>query len=305
MEEKFEEGKNSSNGIIILVVLLILVIIGMGGYICYDKFVAKSEFSTNINESNKSNKSNSEELDLSDSRFSNLYDAFDIFAYNNDLNHNNIKNNQLSFIALRDLKESDITKTSEQTQLGSYYYTLNLSTVEANVKKYLGSDYQFEPTHLVKQSVAVSFNPDNVGNGLQVIEYNSETKTYKVTFGGIGSGVYGPSINVTTQEKSKAVLKDDTITLETKAIYYTSKDIADGSGIITSVTYDFYSDRAKTNKVDTRTYNVGEIDKNTGLLSIYGINVNASEFSKYSTIVYTFKLDSNTGNYYFVSAITK
>ncbi len=123
---------------------------------------------------------------------------------------------------------------------------------------------------------------------LSFIDYDANTKNYKVRFSGTGSGS-GPIENVTTSKITSAILKDDIITVKEQVIFYTYTHIIENQQLI----YQIYSDEAKTNLIDTKTFEDGTVSS---------IDINIDDYNQTSTNTYTFKKDNN-GNYYFAGNI--
>lgn len=60
LDEKKVQGKKNNKGLIVLVVLLLVVVLGLSGYICYDKFFSEKEDAT-VEKKNESAKNVTED----------------------------------------------------------------------------------------------------------------------------------------------------------------------------------------------------------------------------------------------------
>ncbi|MBQ6477362.1 MAG: hypothetical protein IJI43_02900 [Bacilli bacterium] len=285
-----EENKKSNSKI--LIIFLVLIILGLVGYIAYDKFVVKDS-NEPVEEEKEEEKE--EELSLDDSRFNDIYEKVSSIAKHKDVpNLSSLTEKDYPSIVFRDLSSTDFIKIDEKTEWGDNYYTIKYDAVDKIIKKYFGSDFKYNPDGFVDASLAITgidTPKDSVGSGLTIISYDSQSKLYKVRFSGIG----GTSIDLAKlidEEKSKAVLKGDVITLTTSVIYITPTSNFDKE----EVRYDVYSDREKTKSLLSKTYSFSEA-KN--------ITIKPTDFEDCGHLVYTFKYDDTLDSYYFVSVVTK
>lgn len=287
------EKKNSSKKNVVVIVLLILAICGLVFYICYDKGLIFS----NKEETNDGNKTKEEVVEkqdvketlaLDDSRFYKIYDNLKNYTYlvNRENGYKSFSNDELGNISILGLVNSDVSMTGEKTQWGGDYYIFSASKCESELKSHFGKDVVFDKNSIVGKSYVTKVNIGE-GSGMVIESYDSSKDTYKVRFGGLG-GATGPAAKEITRKIVSAKLVNDVITVEEKAIYISV------SGDYNTLNYTIYSDPQKTKVLDTKNYNVSDVNTKTISVDDY--------LNSASTITHSYKLDSTSGNYYFVSS---
>lgn len=287
-----DSNKKSSKGYIIALITAVIVILGLVGYIFYEKgFLFSHTDNREINMTNKREKNkeidDTEELEKNDSRFINLYNDLKDYSYGatrkDSTDYSSI---EYAFLVGKNIKEADITKTSETWEYGTYY-VIEGSKIENILREYFGSSFTFDRNKIVSTSTSVDFDPNGEGSGMTFVSYDSANDNYKLTFAGIG-GTSGPSATIMNQEIVAASRKNEEITVISKAIYINTQNDAN------SIKYDIYSDKDQTNLIESFTYSYEEVSSKSISVENY--------LEKASTITYQFKLDQNTNKYYFVSS---
>ena len=300
--EKQEEKKSGASAAAIII--LVVIIIGFMVYIAYDKgYIFKSkqtkEKSTPVETNKKENKENktveptsgeAKEIDLDDSRFIGIYKKLQKYTYsmNRENGYKSFSDKDLATIAIKSFKETDIEKTSEKDN-GSTYYKFKGDTIIKHLKNYFKSDVTINKEKLNDLFVATNVNFD--GSGMQIKSYDKENDEYKVIFGGIG-GTTGPSPKITVRKIISATKQEDgSIKVVEKAIYYTSTTFND------DMYFNIYSDPSNNYNIDGKHFKVSNVTNE---------KIDVNDYSdKASTITHIFKLDKETGDYYFASSVIK
>ena len=300
--EKQEEKKSGASAAAIII--LVVIIIGFMVYIAYDKgYIFKSkqtkEKSTPVETNKKENKENktvestsgeAKEIDLDDSRFIGIYKKLQKYTYsmNRENGYKSFSDKDLATIAIKSFKEADFEKTSEKDN-GSTYYKFKGDTIIKHLKNYFKSDVTINKEKLNDLFVATNVNFD--GSGMQIKSYDKDKDEYRVTFGGIG-GTSGPSPKITARKIISATKQEDgSIKVVEKAIYYTSTTFND------DMYFNIYSDPSNNYSIDGKHFKVSNVTNE---------KIDVNDYSdKASTITHIFKLDKETGDYYFASSVIK
>lgn len=295
MSEKNVNKKKKSVGVIVLIIALILIIIGMGFYIAYDKGFVFADEKVIEKDENKAGENKNEDIvekdiSLDDSRFLGIYTKLSKYTYkqNKENGYNSFTDTELGIIAATELQESDFTKTAEVDQWGIPYYTFKGDVLVKYLQKYFENSVTLNKTSLVNLSVIINVNFD--GSGMMIESYDSNSDEFKVRFSGVG-GTTGPVPTIIERKIISAKEKSDIITIQEKAIYYTS------SSYNGTACYSIYADPSMLKLLESKTYDESTVSNET--LSVDSYIDNAS------TITQTYKLDEKTGNYYFVSSVIK
>jgi len=288
--------ENKSNKSKWIIIILVIIIICMAIYYCFDKGYIKVNFSGNNTSTSESTEAKEEDISFTDSKFINIYNDLGDSIYNaqrtngySSFTLDDLKDIVALYLK-KNLKENDFTKTSEKDEWGRFYYTYKGSFVDDVLKELFGTTIKYDKSSLLSNGVMLSFvMPD--GNAMMTTLYDATTDTYKCWFGGSG-GTSGNAPIITKRVITSAKIKDNTITLVEKAIYY---DVDYAS----NTTYKIYSDLAKKNLIDTKTYDESNADTSKQTISVedYG--------DKVSTITSTYKLDNTTNTYYFAGSTIK
>lgn len=300
--KKQEEKKSGASAAAIII--LVVIIIGFMVYIAYDKgYIFKSkqtkEKSTPVETNKKENKENktveptsgeAKEIDLDDSRFIGIYKKLQKYTYsmNRENGYKSFSDKDLATIAIKSFKEADFEKTSEKDN-GSTYYKFKGDTIIKHLKNYFKSDVTINKEKLSDLFVATNVNFD--GSGMQIKSYDKDKDEYKVIFGGIG-GTSGPSPKITARKIISATKQEDgSIKVVEKAIYYTSTIFND------DMYFNIYSDPSNNYNIDGKHFKVSNVTNE---------KIDVNDYSdKASTITHIFKLDKETGDYYFASSVIK
>ena len=170
------------------------------------------------------------------------------------------------------------THEIESESLTKYHISLPIIT-----KKYYNKE------KLNDLFVATNVNFD--GSGMQIKSYDKDKDEYKVIFGGIG-GTSGPSPKITARKIISATKQEDgSIKVVEKAIYYTSTIFND------DMYFNIYSDPSNNYNIDGKHFKVSNVTNE---------KIDVNDYSdKASTITHIFKLDKETGDYYFASSVIK
>jgi hypothetical protein len=281
------EKKNT--GLIVLVIVLSLLVVGLGGFIVYDKVLSNNEVENNYNSSNNDSNVSSENdgvLWINDESVKELYNMvvfYDGYYYdtkspyynswyfyeNKDVDLNNISNDTKLNMACARLEANDKIKNEND----SYYF--NASDLELELKKIFGEDVKYELSKTVSG----------------IYDYNETTKRY-VRADGLGGGGDGTA-PVVKHELYKAVKNGDEIILYEKFAYAKVEIINNG----TSSKLKIYKDLNKKNIINEdmeRYYDGGYY---------YGYDrIRLSDYyDKISMVKYTFK-KGNDNSYYFSSS---
>ena len=171
-------------------------------------------------------------------------------------------------------------KTTETTEYGDPYYTLENSVVINYLKKYFGNDVVVIGEKLRNPSFAYN-------NGMEIVDYVDGK--YIVRFSGIGGGVGGPLPKITERKIISATIENNEIVVKEKAIYW---------GITSeqeTITFDVYSDVKKKNKIDSKEYTEDNIANEIVTVEDY--------LDEASTITTKFAYDQDTNSYYFKSSV--
>lgn len=301
MEEKNLSSNKQNRGLIALLVVLIIIIIAMGCFIAYDKGLIfsndtdKKETGTNVNNNNQDQNITIEEKEiaLNDSRFLPIYEELKEYTYKNNREngYSSFTEYELATIAYTNLQQADFTATSEKTHYGDPYYTFKGNTALNYLKKYFGNNVSLNNNIMIGKSITINVNFN--GSGMTIVSYDNNTDTFKVKFAGVG-GTGPGSPNIIDRKITSAKIKNDVITVEEKAIYTKATYNANHNEVVYSV----YADPTMSKVLDSQL-----------LFDVNTINNQSINIDKYinsaSTITHTYKLDQNTGNYYFVSSVIK
>lgn len=300
-EIKTEEKKAGYSTAAIMI--LVLIIIGFAAYIAYDKGYIfkekdKKEQSTPVEKDNNDKKETktvepsgeAKEIDLDDSRFIGIYKKLANYTYsmNRENGYKSFSDKDLATIAIKNFKESDFEKTSDKDN-GLTYYKFKGDTIVKHLKNYFNSDVTINKEKLSDLFVATNVNFE--GSGMQIKSYDKDSDEYKVVFSGIG-GTSGPSPKITKRKIVSAEKKEDgSIKVVEKAIYFTSTTFND------DMYFNIYSDPSNNYSIDGKHFKVSNVTNE---------KIDVSDYSdKASTITHIYKLNKETGDYYFASSVIK
>ena len=288
--------KKGNGGLIVVIIILLLVIGGLGGFIFANKdnLFSKKDDKEEKEEKKTKKEEKEEEIAIDDSRFITIYNKLKGYTYNQNREngYKSFTDAELGNIGGTDLVKDDFTILDETTEWGDHFYTFKSDSIIKYLKNYFASDVTFNAEALNNGQTALIVDKvsDN-GSGMSIVSYDSSTKTYKVRFGGIG-WTSGPQAEVTPRKITKAVLKEDTITVTEKAIYYEDVNVNDSK-----IIYNIYSDPSKKILIESKEYTIDEVSNQKISVDSY--------LDKASTITSTYKLNKDTNKYYFVNSVIK
>ena len=284
-ERAVEEKKKKGTGKNIIIVVLTIIIIGLLGFITYDKNILgiKDKLSpkhTIEQETRKEKEEKEEELSLTDESFLGLYK----YTEDRSNGYKSFSAKELGQAVIHEVKVEDITMLEEKSNIGYPYCTFKASIIENKLKEVFG------PKVGIDKNGMIGISGENINGGFQVESYDKETDTFRCRTYPTGH-VSGPSPKTTERALTKAVKKGDTITVTERVIYLKSESTKEVA------TYHIYSDKSYSNEIDTKT-----ID-NTDWKNIENLVITVEDYlEKAGTIIYTYQLNKDTGNYYFVSS---
>lgn len=279
MKEELKSEKKKSTGLTLIIVLLILVIVGMAGYIAYDKgYISLGKKETEEKNSNKKTtqketKTKSEELDVESTEVQDLY-------YN--------ANNHALLGVDETLYNASELNVSEMTD--DYKMQLAYNVFKKNIKESTQGTYIIESVseENVKSAYEKIFGTDTYKevesfkvNSCETFRYNKTNKLYEAVTGGCGGTTAFGKVDVVL----KATKYEDRI------------EITSGVVFIDAETSAMYKDYSKKNKIKDLTE-----DEMTNTLgntweSKFGTFIKEND-TKVGQFTYTFKL-ADDGSYYY------
>jgi len=196
---------------------------------------------------------------------------------------------EIMLIGLNGLNCTSFSLADEKNEYGRLYYLFKGEEFDKSLKKTFGSNISFDKEKLVGYKNVLDFSVLN-GSYINIDSYDKNTDTFKALFGGIG-GTGPPQAKVIERKKYSVTENNGEVTIVEKAFYY------DYSHESSGVSYKIYSDPEKKNLIDDVFIDHAVINDTTITVDSY--------LDKAATITHKFRLDSNTGNYYFVNSIIK
>ncbi len=290
-KETIEERKKEPKKGILVTVLMVLLLAAFAG-LGYAIGATKMAEPPKNNEKNQQEEVVEKEISLEDERFFNIYNQiYPYISIRSIVNgYKDFRTYELGVIGLKGVNPSDIIETSETTQWGDHYYTINADIFLNNLKDCFGSEVKvdlnaFAEEHVSVQKTGVVAN----SSGMIVDFYDENSNLFKVRFSGIG-GMSGPDAQKITRKIVKANIKGDTITVEEKIIY------VDGGGISTPdpIVIKIYGDPDRSRLLDTKEYTKDTIASQVITVDDY--------IDQATTITHIYKLDKETGKFYFASS---
>ena len=256
--------ENSKKGFIITIFVLILIIIGLGGFIYYDKFYKTKEEKATLTTVDDINFNLSELYKIGD-----ILNRFDgAFSDSNSI--------YLGYIYKNKLYAKDFDK-----KVALYGIMYNNLASSFNNKYLLGADIKevYEDTF----GKNLEYVPDSISVGNYMnIQYEATSDRYNYKVSDV-NGNYSPEYR---EKTISTFVTKDSIVVKRKVFYveYNSSGAATASATI-------YKTHDKTKKIATVSLRDGVLNTNEVI----------DKFSSYfNTYKYTFKQDDN-GEYYFYS----
>lgn len=248
-KEKHKKPKKRK-GKIVLIVILILIVLGMSGYLVYDKFIKEEPKETEKKEEIKKEGPKVTSLDVTSVEVTSLYNNVDVFGklfdsedyyaylYRTDsLNAGDMPDDVISLAGLTNaLKECESTCVTEMND-GGTKTSVPRTLVSNHVKKVFG-DIEYQDTSIKRLDC-----------GKKSITYNGNTQAYENIAYGCGYG--GDTINKLETKIIKAEKTDKEINIYVK-VAFESFVFEDGNDVSTvgSNSYNLiYSDYMKQNQV--------------------------------------------------------
>lgn len=299
------DTKKSGNKIIIII--LSLIIVGLGCFIVYDKFIKESD--EKVEQKPTKPEEKEEVVDISNSQVQQLYNSVsyrinhlfieDYFLRTNEVTVSSMPDDKKFHFALQFINMDDFSPTGTKNENGYEIYTLSKSKLDEVMKKMFGDRVTYNAD--TKIDYVFSFSMSS-GSGA-TMKYDSSTDSYKTTFAGVGG--------ITTYFPYEAKLvsatkKGNQLKLTQKVIYVNQEELNDAgepnctklpnggtscNGIASSLRYTIYQDYEHTKLIDTKTIPATE----TYRAKIEDYLDQANE------VVYTFE-QGNNGTYHFVSS---
>jgi hypothetical protein len=313
MEKEIKKNVGKEKSLIILLVVAFIIILGLVLYICYDKGIMLSKGEeTKSNNTVSEKDENFEDIDLNDSRFYSLYTTLKGFTYRKSraAGVDDFSNQELAKLAFgtADVKKSDFTELSDENENGFIRKSFSSDIVTPNINKIFNTNVSIDYSKLKRiPLITILANPnyeyelsvsENYGTCFFDIEsYDEKTKQIVAKFDNIGcGGTSGPGANITERKIVSAKKSNDTIIVEEKVIYVDNIIYEDSNG---AVIYDYYvySDNEETNLLDSFTYSQDTVSDENITVESY--------LDKAATITHTYKLNTKTNEYYFVSSVIK
>ena len=296
------EEKKSNRGIIALLVILALIVIGLGGYLIYDKVYTKDRPEEEEKKEETPNTPVKESLDLYSDLVTKLYGyttqqpyAMGIscskgtntlyFAKNKEVTNATIDDRMKLQVALSQLQETDVKDTSK-TYTDEKYKIYEISeevinnAVEKTFHKPLNNPQQLQniivtlPFKLENSETSTSYKTDGTS-----LSYQESSRTYELKMGGGVGGACGPESLYLYMKLVNAYKLNNQIILESY-FFLVSEDID-------THRFEIYRDYEKTTKLN-ETEVIGNFDEE-------------EYYVKGNKITYTFE-QNDQGNYYFSSS---
>ena len=275
-----EEKKKSKAPIIILVVVLIIIILGLAGYICYDKgLFSKKEVKTSPKQEEKVDKA--EEIDVNSDEVKNLFTSIRTFEEktytNKELSNTTISSEDKITYAIGEelLQGKNIESSKEKASLDDNMTKsfIKWGTVKDRVKLLFGSNTSIEKV--------TKLNVNQAGAGCFNVEYayceEKNENECKYTLDPFGCDVGWRFDRYETRD-IKAIKKSESIVVTRQVLHL-----------------------AECNPETTECKIVRPTQEDKELGKAKGSKPDLSNFfDKGDTIEYTFKLEN--GNYYFESS---
>ncbi len=222
-------------------------------------------------------------IPLDDKRFYQIYQKLQPYTYSqNRMNGiDSFTTSELTEIALTELNDDDFKFEGNGDFIN--YYSIDKEKLDDNLKKYFGQEIHVD--YDMNQSYLLPNTHFDDGSGFNFIRYDKGENKYIGQFGGVGGLSFTPKLKLS--KIFEATIKDDTITIKEKVIYY--KNISDPYDIKQII--DIYSDRNMQEKIDRKIYNSENIDEYT---------ISVDDYLDDATIIITtFKKNQKTNEFYF------
>lgn len=303
------EKKSKNNVLVIVISLLLIVIVGLVGYICYDKEIifskGKNEEVKETNVEKENVKGDWKDISLNDSRFYSLYENLKGFTYDRSRGAGYEDFNRIELASLAygtaQVNKDDFTVISTDEKTGGIKATFNPDIVKDQIKEIFNKDVTIDYDRIKEinfYSISTNYGlkvSDNYvkGCGFTIDSYDKTSNKLTVDFIDGCGGTSGPSAVITPRKIISAKEKDDTIVVKEKAIYY-DVNYYDDANHVSMVTYNIYGDSTKNNYL-------ADVNSTTDDIGNVTISVD-SYLDQASIITHVYKLNPKTNKYYFVQS---
>ncbi|MBO5414438.1 MAG: hypothetical protein J6A17_02295 [Bacilli bacterium] len=297
------EEKKKSKSLLPVVILLTILVLGLVGYICYDKGLILSKTEQKESKVEEVKKTETwKDIELDDSRFYSLYTTLKGFTYDRSrgAGYKDFNSMELAYLAFgtAEVSKDDFTIISVDNYNGVTKASFDANIVMKEIKEIFNEDSIEIDYNSIKElyflgisrDYGLKFSDNYVsGCGFAVDSYDKSSNKLVVNFNTSGcGGTSGPSAKINERKIISAKEKDDTIIVKEKAIYYQM------NGYDNNIVYNIYGDNTKDDYL-------GDVKTTEEEVSNVIISVD-SYIDKASTITHTYKLNPKTNKYYFVSS---
>ena len=298
--------KKKNSGQTIIIIIMILIIVGLVGYICYDKGIIFESEKENTIEKSEIEENKDEEVEINDKllikdlseKVADLNVKSVIADYTVISNPSDSSNKIFNYYFRKDIYENNLTSDTKLdivlNSLIKEFENLSISyenmetSIQEQFKQYVESGNYAQISNVIEKQVSqkkveekyLSLFGEELTNHRTIgicplFSYDSKNSVYYYsrTCGGTTAGY-------TYLYKNKFTVKGE------NAYVYVNLGFSDGENNV----YDGYPSYDNNGNSTTKL-----VEKETD-----NFTINESNYSKYSEYKYTFKKDT-TGNYYFVS----
>ena len=295
--------KKKNKVLLVFVILLSILVLGLIGYICYDKglILSKSEKKEENKIEEVKETDDWKDISLDDSRFYSIYTTLKGFTYDRSRgagykDFNSIELASLAF-GTADVNEDDFTIISTNEQTGVIKASFDASIVMKEINEIFNKNIMINYNsikdlnfYVIRSDYGLIPSENFVtGCGGAIDSYDETSNKLTIDFIEGCGGTSGPSAKITERKIVSAKEKKDTIIVEEKAIYY---DVYTSNA--NEIGYTIYSDNTKNDYLDSITSTEEEVSNITISVDSY--------MDKASTITHVYKLNPKNNKYYFVQS---
>lgn len=219
MEEKRETGK------VIIIVILVLMVLALGGYIVYDKFLSKEEVA-DVSKDEKEKEIEIDNLEVNDDLVVSLVEKItsgmdctdfkDIYFKDGVFKGSDFSNQEIYSLALKKM----LSEVAGDSVTGTGYKDFSVERLESEIVKIVGKDYQFNHKSYVS---------------CPAWDYDATAKNYKAPASSACGCTTGPYHTIA--KTAKAFKEGDKVEIYQRVIFV---DTITGKG---------YSDSKKTKEI--------------------------------------------------------
>ncbi len=275
--------KKTNKGLIGFVIVLVLLVLGMGGYIFYDKVLSKDKVIAKKEEKKQEENLSTEEKKTLEEKMQvimQMDDSYDtpnrgLYYKKNSLAVADMSSKERLFLALKSIEPSVDELPMDPVEDGKKPYVLSEDKVKQAYKEMFGEDSSYKAESVVERTNGVAH------------EYNKENKTYEIYAQGVG-GAFGLEYHYTI---------DHYEAYNTEVKVYVKSGLLLMAGMDETVQYEDTGS-------DEDTYNLYQPSKDindTDSSFLVAKQIKLEEFDSYKdkldTYVFTFK--KTDGKFYF------